>query len=294
MRIGIFIILVAGWVIAQNAMIAADPGTQKEFDAVVAPLCGVEPAPEALDTASCLIVGRGQYHVAFLKEQALRNDRAARRVALRAMIRNDDRPAILGALFSLGTSENYWVREDAVTAISRLPRKELLAVADNLVRQSSSPAAKISAFSLLTVFGEEPDLSIASEIERECANPALKKDLSYAKAELEYKLSLSEAQRRAWEDQAVPYWRVLREVPDFHSIVHKYVFSAQRLYNLGNRFTLPFLRYHLDRGDPLAAAIIAVQNETSAMQDLEKHLSDKGMMYDVSRQAIAMMKKANR
>ena len=172
-------------------------------------------------------------------------------------------------------------------------------IAVEAINTTDNPMVKETIVPLLGVIDDPNMLSILKELERDDSQyKPLKETARQTREYLEHRLNLAaEGERKSWERQAFVYWLLPKEVEEgrYRAMKTEYYKQAELMAERGHRFSLDFLRYHLGRNDPLAAAIIGFQNEKDAIEDLKMCLQgdkrEKRMLKSVCRGAIRMIEK---
>jgi hypothetical protein len=239
------------------------------------------------EEANRLAVSYGAELISFTQTHIKTADRLSQWLLLRAITKLPDKPAVQNALYNLAMSETGFLHEAVITAVSLCDRESILNVALRLSQNAQSVQAANSALELMELFGNDATISSLAHLEESTKSGEFKKTVSAARKNLEQRTVSSAAQQRDWDRYAIPYWRIPREVPFIRSITEEYYVKAALLNKRGYRFPAAFLKDRLQKKDPLAAALLALQKENGSLEDLNLHLSDKGAMKDVCQRGIS-------
>lgn len=229
----------------------------------------------------------GSELITFTKSNIRKVDRAGRCVLLRAITKLADKAAVQDVLYSMAMSENGLLHEDVITAISFFDREDVVNIALRLANDTKSRQGANSALTLMKIFGDQSVISSLDQLEESVDDKTYKKEISAARKNIDERLNSSRSAQRDWVRYALPYWRIPREVPLVRSIMIEYFIKAELLNKRGYRFPVAFLKDRLQKNDPLAAALLAVQKETCCIEDMKTHLSDESIMKEVCEFGIA-------
>ncbi len=166
----------------------------------------------------------------------------------------------------------------AVFALARLDKDSARDVALSALPMSSK-TVKILIIQLLGVIGDANTVAILRDIEQTGdENEQLKETAHQARTYLEYRMNLpAKEARESWAEQALAFFLGPGETNPYGYRTQYMYFcqAAEYLAGQNHQFSINFLRYHLDRKEPLAAAIIGCQREVDALEDLKKCLSEE-------------------
>ena len=222
-----------------------------------------------------------------------------RNFPLAVLVRLGKSEPVKQAFLELIKNPNYPIRRDSLYMSAKIDKETAGDIAVEAINTTDDPMVKETIVPLLGVIDDPNMLSILKELERDDSQyKPLKEAARQAREYLEHRLNLAtEEERKSWERQAFVYWLLPKEVEErrYRAMETEYYKQAELMAERGHRFSLDFLRYHLSRNDPLAAAIIGFQKEKDAIEDLKMCLQgDKGekrMLKSVCRGAIRMIEK---
>ncbi|MBN1577187.1 MAG: hypothetical protein JW913_11580 [Chitinispirillaceae bacterium] len=207
-------------------------------------------------------------------------------VLLRAITKLPDKPALQDALYGMAMSEKGMWYGEVITAIYFCDPDDVVNIALRLAENTTWYDVGYTALELLKIFGNDSTITSLAQLEERINDEKFRNMVEAARQDIADRMKASEEERQDWERYALPYWRAPHEVPQLHSVVMGYFLQAESLNRRGYRFPLAFLEDRLQKNEPLAAALIAVQKEAVFIEDLKSHLSDQSIMKEVCRIGI--------
>jgi hypothetical protein len=198
------------------------------------------------------------------------------RFALKTLVRLGKSDSVKRAFLDI--AKNADIRLISIYALAKIDRAAARDAAIDAMNAKDNPYLKEPIVSMLGVIGDPNTLLILRNIEHDRKfDKRYRKSFCQAREYLEHRLNLpNEKARKSWDDQAYVYWYVLKEGDVPYYITEKAICreAAKLMAECGHRFSLDFLRYHLSRKDPLAAAVIGIQGEEDAVGDLEMYMNE--------------------
>ncbi|MGA2093580.1 MAG: hypothetical protein ABSH16_09260 [Sedimentisphaerales bacterium] len=236
---------------------------------------------EKIDVEAAQLVKKYNSNLAGpMKTLATERDNVKRKFGLAALVKLGVCDPVKQTFLDLLKNSDFQVRNDAVCALPKIDKDFAREVVVEAINTTTNQNVKMSIIPLLGVIGDSNTLVILKGIEKDDSeNADLKRVAHQAREYLEYRLKLpTEEQQRSWADQAYIYWSVFKEAEGRPYIIDagKYSASAMLMAQRGYKFSLSFLKYHLNQKDPLAVAIISEQNEKDAIGDLKASLNADG------------------
>jgi hypothetical protein len=206
-------------------------------------------------------------------------DNVKRQLGLAVLVKLGVCDSVKKTFLDILINGDFRVRSDALLSLTKIDKDFAREVAVNGVNTTTDPDVKTSIIPLLGVIGDSNTLMVLKNIEKsDNENAGVKRVARQAREYLEYRLSLPKEQQKSWEDQAYIYWSVFKEEEYQPYIIDtgKYYSAALRMTHGEHKFSLDFLKYHLNQKDPLAVAIISVQKDKSFVEGLKAFLNEDG------------------
>lgn len=271
--------------------VTIDEMGQNDYESAMRELHSANPpTKEMTETkAAALATKYGTKLLPLLSKEILSRNGQARSLAKLTLLRIEDKQRLMGIYCDAAQRADGLVLKDIISGISDMPNANVLEAAKRLTQESVPEETRISILPLLGIFGDKDTLSYLEALEKGSSSETFKKSLAVTKEQLKYRLSLNNAARQEWDAQAIAYWRIPRDVEMMRGVTVEYFRKARMLKERGYHFSLLFLRYQLEKGDPLAAAIIGVQKDKAGRKDLEQALKQKGVMGDVCHSAMSSL-----
>ncbi len=218
-----------------------------------------------------------------LKRKAAKRDK----LAFLTLAKLGAEKAVKQAFYELATSTDTNVRGDAMVSLTYLPAEAVRSVATRLAVNPKHRDNPAMAIELLGLMGNEATVSLLDELSKDSENRSLLEMAASAKEAIRERLKRHGREAVPWGlDEEVEYWRHTREIPQCITEELSFLQKAEQLNRSGYRFSLPFLQFRLQRGDPLAAAIMGMQKEEGAVASLAAHAHKGGVFGQMCRFAL--------
>jgi hypothetical protein len=241
---------------------------------------------DAKNAAAALAGKYGTRLIPILREEAKSTYDEAGSLAFATLVRLGSNESAREALRELAAAET----SGAMLAISMLDRNVAVEMARSLLDLSVGGRVRAQAVGLLGVLGNGTTLEYFQRMEKAASNRYVQEALGSAISDLEHRRALeTDEQRDRWQREALLYWRFSQGAWYNRSVVDEFLDRAAFANRQGVRFSLDFLRYRLGKGEALAAAILGIQGEKDALEDLNAHLDAPGYMASVVKDAIRMI-----
>jgi hypothetical protein len=244
--------------------------------------------------ASDLIKRYGEQITSNLEANILSHDPRDRYLALAAIIKLDNKQSVADALTNAVLLSDSLTRMDIVSTIAEMPETNVIDIAKKIIEKATTEEVTTAVLPLFGLTGDENTITYLMKYKNAGASDYFKNAFRDAEKKLRYRMSLNSVDRKEWDKQALPFWQI-----SFYYIMAiteeiEYFKEARILKAEGHKFSLAFLRYQLEEGHPLAAAIMGVQREQSAQDLLSSHLNDQGAMQEVCRTALGLINESDK
>jgi hypothetical protein len=179
-------------------------------------------------------------------------------------------------------------RRDAVTAIAYLDPNDGRSIAETIISQSGPWQVRRAAVEILIGLGDHNTLKLFEQMVLDEKQPPIKDALKSAIIQLEYRLTqIPPDEQSEWAQWEILCWRTLRETPLPRDIGGENRLAAETLYMQGWRFPRQYLEYKLASADLLGIALVGLQKDAWAVQDLKDYATRGDAVGDFACSALA-------